>query len=371
MQTSGEDATASSHGGDADQVQRWGAAQERAYLAELELTATTRDTERLGAATKAAELRSASIHSSRWWRATAPVRVPVNRVRHRPSQPVATPAKAISPTRSDSQVQAYCTQRIDSLRDRLHQALAVLGDADATDGSLAGLLIAVAERVDADASPQLLWLLHVVFTSELPTNADIDLLRARFEIGQGPMVVHGLLQRSAHQPDTWATTAPIELVSVPVIETTNSATNTFHTGIERVARTTVPLWLANHTAELAVFDKATRTLRPPSPTEAHRVLQWGRPAPAPTGRFVPDRILVPWQTTVVLPELAGMAERAARLAALASWSGNDLSAILFDLIPYTLPESARGDLPRRFGNYIAAIRRGKRLSSISQSVADD
>jgi glycosyltransferase involved in cell wall biosynthesis len=163
----------------------------------------------------------------------------------------------------------------------------------------------------------------------------------------------------------------MELIREPVIEVTNTASHKFHTGIERVARTTIPLWLADHAAQLAVFDSATKTLRPLGPVESNRVLRWGEATPVASAAAKPDRILVPWRTTVVLPELAGMPERAARLAAVAACSGNDLSAIVFDLIPYSLPDSVAGDLPRRFGNYMSAIRRGARLSAISQSVADD
>jgi FkbM family methyltransferase len=313
------------------------------------------------------------IRSSPWWRMTRPARGVVHRLKRvarkrRPVAQVTPPAAPVQPAAPPAPVPAPVqlpTGTPDTVvLDRLRVVLA----ADGFTGD--DLWAAARERLLGADRARWIWALHVVRTGALPDDLTVDNLLGLLDL-EGP---DGLLQELASlgqeiADDVWTRTAPLELVTIPVVDVTNTATLDLHTGIQRVVRETVPRWAAEHELELLVLDKQGRTFRRCSRVERARVLEWppapelhASPAPAP------DRIVLPWQTLVVHPEIA-LLHNADLLRGIAVHSGSTFTSLVYDLTPFTRAENITTQLPLRFGRYMSAVKYSSRVSAISATVA--
>lgn len=230
--------------------------------------------------------------------------------------------------------------------------------------------LAAAAGGDAEA---LLWLLHIAFVSELPTAARLRRLDAELRIA-GPSAVIGLLQdMAASRPVDWATSAPIEFVTTPVVEVSRSASTDLHTGIQRVVREVTPRWVDRFGAQLVALDPRARVLRRLTSAESTRVLNWGTAGSAgtPESAGEPTAIIVPWRTQVVLPEYSTDREFGTLLAALADRSGNEVCALFYDATPYAFPDLVPERTLNIYGRHVAVLRHATRVSAISRTAATD
>ncbi|MEI8082838.1 MAG: glycosyltransferase, partial [Actinomycetes bacterium] len=186
-------------------------------------------------------------------------------------------------------------------------------------------------------------------------------------------VVSQLANAVQKTPQSWATSAPIVLVAAPVVEATRTTRFRFHSGVPRVVRTVAPIWSDENDLVLAVMDRRAGVLREPTQFEFDHVMRWADDLPnePPAVEPTPTAILVPWRTTVIIPEITGMPPRPEYLAAMGRDSGNELAVLLYDLIPYTVPELVNPRMTARFSNLISVIRTSRRISAISESVAQD
>lgn len=237
---------------------------------------------------------------------------------------------------------------------------------------LAELLREAADLLEYSADPvSIIWILHVALVSRFPSMDEMVHFNARLALGGPVSVIDELRRTGLAGKQTWASTAPMRIVTAPVIDASHTAFHNLHTGIQRVVREVVPRWLADHDeATLVVFDDRVPVYRRPTPLQERRVVAWDGPAVGLPEE--PDfEIIVPWQTTVVVPELAADQWRTRRLLALASTSSCDVSFILFDLIPFTLPSACSDGMRQAFGEFVTVVREGTRVSTISEAVAAD
>ncbi|MEI6621211.1 MAG: glycosyltransferase [Actinomycetes bacterium] len=324
--------------------------------------------------------------ASPWWRMSAPLRVTVQRLRKRPkptSSPRSTQPSAARPVAGLPSAPAAGLaitapggrEWQATLRRRLATVLTAYdrGNGDSPDTSMTSLLSDVTALLDQNGSGELLWLLHIVFLSRFPTPTDMDALTAELDLRGAAQLVDQLVAGGRIEPASWATAAPVRLVTVPVVEATRTARYHIHSGIQRVVRTVVPRWSQENDLVLAVFDRNISVLREPTPFEYAHVMTWSEDLPTrpATPEPEPQAILVPWRTTVVVPEITGEPPRPQCLAALGRWSGNDVVVLLHDLIAYAMPESVNGPMMARFSNLISVVRTAKRVATVSESVAQD
>ena len=84
-----------------------------------------------------------------------------------------------------------------------------------------------------------------------------------------------------------------------------------------------------------------------------------------------DSVVVPWQCTYVLPELAIQPTRCLALNALARFSGNRTAVIGFDCVPLTSPETTAEGFPAVFALNLAAVSQMDTVVAISEAAANE
>lgn len=167
------------------------------------------------------------------------------------------------------------------------------------------------------------------------------------------------------------------LVGATLADVNHTVATDLSTGIQRVARETSRRWLATTGCIPVAWTPGFGGLRELTAAELSRVTddvaaaagaRGGTPGRPAADRREPA-IIVPWRSTVLVPELAAEHGRSGRLLALASSSGNRTGVIGFDCVPLTSAETtAEGFASVFFGN-LAAVRHFDRIAAISGAAA--
>lgn len=218
-----------------------------------------------------------------------------------------------------------------------------------------------------------IWVMHLAWTGSLADDIDLEDLIATLDLSGLEALEAKLNQAGASVPDgAWSRTAAFDVTSHAVVDVTHTATHDVHTGIQRVVRETVPRWQRRHPLELVVLDPVCHTWRKCTEPERARVLSWPTPfSGGAQAEPAPTRIVVPWRTRVVVPELAAAIRRADLLRGMAVYSGSRISLIAYDLTPFTRSESAADQLPSGFARYLSVLKYADRVSAISRTVAQE
>ncbi|UFS57742.1 glycosyltransferase [Subtercola endophyticus] len=145
-----------------------------------------------------------------------------------------------------------------------------------------------------------------------------------------------------------------------------------NSGVQRVVRETMSRWAVSHDIELCCWSTGDNALRELSPVERRRVVDWNawkliaeadRPAEPPTFR---PRIVVPFGTTVILPEVARQGYAPA-LACLAEFSSNRVGMVGYDTVPIVSADLVAENESEMFGRYLTAVKHADRIASVSAS----
>ncbi|MEZ3159108.1 glycosyltransferase family 1 protein [Microbacterium sp. BWT-B31] len=162
----------------------------------------------------------------------------------------------------------------------------------------------------------------------------------------------------------------LRVVSGPVlVDVSHTVSNDYVTGIQRVVRETVGRWLKTHDDVLPVAWTAGFTaMRRLTTHEAARLGIVDRTLSENADRA---EIIVPWQTPIIVPELAAEAIRAKRMRAVGRFSGNPVGTIVHDLVPLVASETTVVGMPDEFARYLSALRHNRRIAAVSHSVADE
>ncbi len=241
------------------------------------------------------------------------------------------------------------------------------------DGGACGELLheLVASVVERPAHDRV-WLLLVALSATFPVDEDVRAARRQLELASVAECCIWLLEWSYAAAQERATGAcRLQLVHGGVlVDVDFTAKHDLQTGIQRVVRRVVPRWRRDHDVELAVWTEHTGALRALDDDEQERVLRWTRPLMRPPTSGGPAVVLVPWRSTVVLPEVPGR-EQCARLASLAQHSGNRVSAIGYDCIPVLSADLMPEVEPNRFVRYLGLVKHADVLAGISGSAAQE
>jgi glycosyltransferase involved in cell wall biosynthesis len=262
-----------------------------------------------------------------------------------------------------------------ALAQRLRAAAAVLLDIDAVLRDVAEpdvsatLLDALVRHTHASLDCEQIWLLLVAVTAEFPTPDEVVDTRRRFEVSDPTdacLWLFGLLADGIAGPSR--STLQI-LTHRVIVEVDFSARHDLHTGIQRVVRTTVPIWERGRDIVTAVWTDRHTGLRALRPAETDRLLHWGADRhdhPAPDRGDGPDTVIVPWRSVIVLVEVPAQPS-CTRLAAIAQHTGCRLVAIGYDCIPIVSADLVDIVEPNRFVNYLQVIKHSRRVAGISES----
>ncbi|MCW2527524.1 MAG: glycosyltransferase family 1 protein [Pseudonocardiales bacterium] len=236
--------------------------------------------------------------------------------------------------------------------------------------TLDSLLAALVPWLGGRRDPAGIWLLHIAMTGAMPSADEVMLLTRQLELrtpanAQLWLMNYALEAAIACPTGTW----PIEIVSDVVVDVDFSAQHDLHTGIQRVVRTTVPRWAQEHDIVPVVWSAGHRSLRRLTAVEHDRVFRW-EVGGSPGDHAGEPTIVVPWKTTIVLPEVPNRA--ACELyAAVGRFKADRVVAIGYDAIPVISADLVPIAEPNRFVHYLTAVKHMSAVVGISISATEE
>ncbi len=268
---------------------------------------------------------------------------------------------------------------LSALRQRLDAVAEVLTDSESTrtvpddPGQAAAELLRsfVTELVERPERDRV-WLLLVALSGTFPLDDDVRDAQRTCELSSVTEATVWLLEW-AHGAAVVRESGSYELRLVRdgvVVDVDFTAKHDLQTGVQRVVRRVMPRWARDHDVHLAVWSHHAGALRALDDDEQERVLRWVRPLSRPAPSCGNSMLIVPWRSTVVLPEVPGR-EQCARLAALAEHSGNRLAAVAHDCVPVLSADLMPEAEPNRFVRYLSLVKHGDVLAGVSASAAQE
>ncbi|MCL2463645.1 MAG: glycosyltransferase [Micrococcales bacterium] len=210
--------------------------------------------------------------------------------------------------------------------------------------------------------PGQIWLTLAALSAVLPDDSMVSTLTQQTRSSGTPALLDALDTLTTRKDLTHRIRIVTDTVLVDVHHT---AQHDIATGIQRVARQTAQRWHARHGCTLVAWTTDFRALRTLNDEETTRML--GEEA-RPIAIHSVD-IVVPWHSTFLTPELAVEPARTARQQALVRHSENRTGAIIFDLVPIMVAETAYGDMPAAFASHLAVLGGEDHLAAISEATA--
>jgi glycosyltransferase involved in cell wall biosynthesis len=227
-------------------------------------------------------------------------------------------------------------------------------------------LLAALDTLLGPADPSSVWLALSVLEGELATTVDVRRTVRAIRL-DGVGAAFGT--RPARTARDWVLRerpAEVRVVTGAVlVDVEHTARTGLATGIQRVARETVKRWSRDHDITLVGWTSDHRCVRPLDDQEVTKALT-GRGDSSTGGT---DVVLVPWQSTYVLPELSPERDRNERIAALAQYARCRTGVIGFDCVPITTAETTAIGVSEAFAGNLAAVRHMDRVSTISRAAA--
>lgn len=243
---------------------------------------------------------------------------------------------------------------------------------DVLDALVASVRGAIVDR-------QSVWLLLAALTGALPTSSEVIEAARVLELEDSVTSAIWLLDRAREVSlDRGNPLSEIELVTgAVVVDVNQTACSDRRTGIQRVVRKTLPFWDASQDILLAGWTSNGGTLRRLKPAEEQSVLRWHERAEetapdhaARSGTRTPARLLIPWDSVIVLPEVPTV-DACPLLAALAEFSTNRVVMIGYDAIPIVSADLRPPNEPDLFVKYLNVIKHSSRVAGISLAASQE
>lgn len=273
----------------------------------------------------------------------------------------------VAPSRQGERVdrRAALLQRLRATAETLGVDTTAAEDAEVAASQLFGRLVDHVRQQDA---PDRLWLLLTALAGAMPEPDEVKAaLHARITHGSEDFAIWLLEACSVAARTRGTPDLEMDVVhSAVVVDVDFSATHELHTGIQRVVRETVPRWHGRQELALVAWTAPGGAMRHLLPHESERILRWHDREPGDDASPVGGRhrLVVPWHTTVLLPENP-QPEHCPALAAAALYSGSHVALIGYDCIPVISPELIHPGLPDRFMRYLQAVKHAHRIAGIS------
>ena len=216
-----------------------------------------------------------------------------------------------------------------------------------------------------------LWLLWSAISTVLPDEAQLRAAGRRLELLGTAEAAQWLLAAclDAAQRGGAAQAELLIVTDEVLVDVDASARRDLHTGIQRVVRSLLPRWHAEHAVRPVAWTAGRGALRSLRSAESARVLRWFDARP-PVVAEEPLVLVLPWRSTLVLAEVPGR-DVCARLAALARYSGNRTLAIGYDCIPVISADLVPAAESNRFVRYLGVVKHLDAVAAISVAVAGE
>ena len=212
------------------------------------------------------------------------------------------------------------------------------------------------------------WLILATIDGWLPTGERVGALVRLAQLeGTATAVVDTVAHRirTADHSETWPEVKI--MIGLQLVDVHHTSRADFATGIQRVTREVTRRWVRSNNPTLIGWRDDLSAMRALSPAECRRACWGGPPVTVP----IDDPIIVPWQCTYVLPELAAEVVRAAHLQNMAQNSGTSMNMIGYDLVPITTAETSHEGLVPGFARNLAAARYARVIAPISVGAAGE
>lgn len=345
----------------------WASSLAASFLERVQLNHADEEVQLERERAEKAEAELARLESSRLWKAMAPLR---RSDKKREVEATTSPGDLVPgiklPPKTDVE------QRRKGLANRLAAVAGQYG-VEVTANDLPAALDAVKQLLDRNADDrQLAWVTYIAIVAKYPV--DIDMLRfyTDLQVNGVQAALEQLLIANTERPSVWTLRSGMRFETRPIIDPTTTSRRQLHTGIQRVVRSVVPEWMKLGDAELTVWAGKGMVFRPANEIERTRILDF-QPNIRVDGDKgkEPDTILVPWNTTVVVPEPTMEFDRTVALTALANWSGSSVSTVLHDVLAVSSPEWFTDESRIKLTNYTPVLRTSSRVSAVSATSADN
>lgn len=202
------------------------------------------------------------------------------------------------------------------------------------------------------------WFILAVLRGKLPRSEEVVTWRRRVKL-DGPEPLFAL------RPALGKSGFSVQVVTASVIvDVHHTAQAGLATGIQRVVVKVVEQWLGKRELLLAGWDKHYDAM-----VKAGGSFASG--SQDTVARGARRTIIIPWQSTYLLPELSVEADRLDRIQALARFSGNKTAVIGFDCVPITVPETTGGGMSGAFARNLAAVAWFGRVAGISDAASNE
>jgi glycosyltransferase involved in cell wall biosynthesis len=259
------------------------------------------------------------------------------------------------------------------LAGRINTLLDALGPSHR--GHETDALPSILEHALADCGPRQAWLALAVLTGRLPDSATVmRTVRAIRLDGPLPALWSAIVDCGQSRQSDWPA---IEVITGRVVvDVHHTSRALFATGIQRVARETIRRWRRDHQPLFIGWSKDYEALRRLSDEEIEAALN-GRAKNSQTDidrdppTLLESRVVVPWDCTLVVPELPAEPARASRYQAVMRYSGSTAGLIGFDCVPLTAAETSAEGMSGGFALYLAVAARVDRISAISETAATE
>lgn len=232
------------------------------------------------------------------------------------------------------------------------------------------------------------WLLHIALVGVMPEPEQVSDLRRRLDLMSDAAAIVAVLESTVDLASReGGSTRTIRLETEKVLVDVNfCATHDHNTGLQRVVRKTMPHWAdADLPVVFVAWTSNSDGYRRLTATERERVLNWDeqhrrttvagaskppRPRHDSHASDNDDELIVPWCTTVFLPEVP-FQHLCRRLSSVALDSGNQVCLIGYDAIPLVSAESQPQQESERFALYLTIVKHATTVIGISESAANE
>lgn len=153
-----------------------------------------------------------------------------------------------------------------------------------------------------------------------------------------------------------------------IVDLNDTAKSAFTTGIQRVARETVSRWSREYEFTVVTWSGSKKSMVTATLQELRMVMP-----EESISRYSAKlhAIVVPFNATLVLPEIAVDPNRTIRLRSIARYGARRSLAIGFDCIPVTTSETSAHGMAGAFSKYLSSLARFDTIVAISRAAATE
>ncbi len=269
------------------------------------------------------------------------------------------------------------SSRSSAMRSRAEALLGALGTlgppsepSDASDRPSPGDIVTAMSNILDSGRPELCWLAVSVMSARLPDVGDVEHLSREIRKGGDPtdILVRAADRGGALDTDTHKTVSVYR--GRVLVDVDRTSRTPLGTGIQRVVRQAARRWARHPETALVGWTDTFDALRPL--TEAQCSVALGDPSRPQASDAHPDAatdVIVPWRSTLIVPELAVEMARPAAIGTVARFARGSTCVIGYDCVPLTMPETSIDGMSSDYLRYLAACAHVTRIAAISDTAA--